>query len=360
MESMSKLKAGILFLLNSFLILSLNIKIFPELFIFPWLVSKGLLPYRDFFDHHGPLIYYLLAPFSFDKSLTLIKFIYFVLQTIILFLFLKIIRSQTKHYFILELLFVLVNFFMSENVFWFENLTTLIFLLIYFLSLKKTFLGQDLILALLIWSASLIKPHAALILLPVFLLLKNRQIIIYCLGLWMITIGYFFLQKALPFFIDNLLSFNFFCASYFTKEPLQLFDTNFLKFSLLLFLFCLLVNIFNRNTKNNLFLLSFIVIAFLFFFPRYSKTHTSVMIPFFVIFLGKSLEIKDKLLKPILIFLTIIYFLYTAKLVINHYFYLQKQPLEHYGKIEKLFHTDQLPTTRFVLDFPWVKQYYKL
>lgn len=28
-----------------------------------WLVSRGLLPYRDFFEHHTPGVYYLIAPF---------------------------------------------------------------------------------------------------------------------------------------------------------------------------------------------------------------------------------------------------------------------------------------------------------
>lgn len=28
-----------------------------------WCVANGLVPYRDFFEHHGPLTYYLLAPF---------------------------------------------------------------------------------------------------------------------------------------------------------------------------------------------------------------------------------------------------------------------------------------------------------
>lgn len=31
----------------------------PETTFFPWIISKGLLPYRDFFDIHNPAVYYL-------------------------------------------------------------------------------------------------------------------------------------------------------------------------------------------------------------------------------------------------------------------------------------------------------------
>ena len=29
-----------------------------------WLVSEGKVPYRDFFEHHNPLLWYLFAPFT--------------------------------------------------------------------------------------------------------------------------------------------------------------------------------------------------------------------------------------------------------------------------------------------------------
>ena len=36
-----------------------------------WLIAKGFLPYRDFFEHHTPALYYLLAPcFAFVKAET--------------------------------------------------------------------------------------------------------------------------------------------------------------------------------------------------------------------------------------------------------------------------------------------------
>ena len=45
-----------------------------------WCVAQGQLPYRDFFEHHTPLLYYLLAPIaallkpelSYDRALALI------------------------------------------------------------------------------------------------------------------------------------------------------------------------------------------------------------------------------------------------------------------------------------------------
>src|SRR5262249_3773996 len=36
-------------------------QVFAEMLLEPWLVNRGLVPYRDYFQHHAPLVTYLLA-----------------------------------------------------------------------------------------------------------------------------------------------------------------------------------------------------------------------------------------------------------------------------------------------------------
>src|SRR3990172_2060955 len=56
-----------------------------------WLVTKGYLPYKDFFDHHAPGLYYLTAAFMkiFGNSLEVIKYetILVIITSIILLYF---------------------------------------------------------------------------------------------------------------------------------------------------------------------------------------------------------------------------------------------------------------------------------
>ncbi|MBI3366544.1 hypothetical protein HY041_02870, partial [Candidatus Roizmanbacteria bacterium] len=152
------------FLFQSFLIIYTRVNIFPELFFFPWLVSKGLLPYRDFFDHHGFLLYYALAPFMKDTSLVLLKQFYIVIQTLNLFFTLIILKKiSSKPGFILGgLLFVLINYFISDGNLWYELIITSLYLFI-FLILQGKHKYRNQVLGILVALVSLIKPTAAII-----------------------------------------------------------------------------------------------------------------------------------------------------------------------------------------------------
>jgi hypothetical protein len=69
---------------------------YSELFYYPWLVSKGLMPYRDFFDNHGFLLYYVLSPFVQVKSLLALNIFYIGLKLGILVLIFSILMRITK------------------------------------------------------------------------------------------------------------------------------------------------------------------------------------------------------------------------------------------------------------------------
>lgn len=103
----------LLLAVHTFLVFTTNFSLHPEFSLFPYLVQKGLMPYRDFFDHHGFLTYYILAPLSFDTSFFSYKLFYYLIQSVNLILVLKVLqtsRSKTV-YTILGLLYVLINYY---------------------------------------------------------------------------------------------------------------------------------------------------------------------------------------------------------------------------------------------------------
>ena len=129
----------LLFLIQTLFIYTTNFHFHPEVYFFPWLVAKGLVPYRDFFDHHGFLLYYLLAPITVNFTFTGLRAFYFSILSIKLFFVLVIFKKTTTKigYLLGGFTYVLVSYFINENYLWFETIITLIYLVLYFLSLQR-------------------------------------------------------------------------------------------------------------------------------------------------------------------------------------------------------------------------------
>lgn len=198
--------SSVLFILQSFLIITTNFNIWLELFFLPWLVKNGLLPYRDFFDHHGFLLYYLLAPLTIDKTYFLLKAFYYLVQSINLILVLVILKKTTTKFafFLGGLLFVLINYFVGENNLWYEVVITTLYLVIYLMMIIREFKYKAYILGILIAFTSFIKPIAVVIIVPIFLIKKDFRIVISVFVCWMLVFLYFLFNNSLQQFIDCL------------------------------------------------------------------------------------------------------------------------------------------------------------
>lgn len=284
---------GVLFFAaQSLLILSTKINVFPEFFFIPWLVGQGLVPYKDFFTHHGFLLDCLLAFASFDKSLWLIKLFYFIVQSLNLIFLLLILKKTTSKigFFICGLLFILLNFYLSENNLWYEIIMTTFFLVIYYLLLLKEFKNKFLILSTLIALVSFIKPHAALILIPVLYAVKKVRVLFYFLIYWLMAGMYFFLNHSLFKFVDELFSFNIYYASYIKNLNFFRLEKDFCHFALFIFGFSFLLIFLSKKTSLNLLLLLFIISLLTFVFPAFSKIGLVPVAAFFVIYLGDGLK----------------------------------------------------------------------
>ncbi len=377
-----------LLIFQSALIYSANINIYPEFFFLPWLISKGFVPYRDFFDHHGFLIYYLLTPLSLYKSLLGIKRSYFLIQSLNLTLFLIILRKTTFkiNFLIGGFLYVLLNFFFSENSLWYENVITTFFLIIFLISIGKNLKYKIPFLALCIGFASFIKPTAMLIIFPVFLYTENPFVFIYFLIPWLFVYCYFFIQKSLYPLITDIFLFNSYYAKYFINH--FYFNINFklILSILIIFLLSVLLHlIYHKHNKKATFVFLYTLISANFIFPSFIKANLTPFIPFFIWYVFYIIKGANKTVKIFFLSILFLYIILLFKKDLQHISYLKhsrtpyienKHSSEIVSALQKLDYKDsriyvwgnqveiyyllnKIPPVKTFIVFPWISDYFK-
>jgi hypothetical protein len=357
-----------------------GINIYPEMFFFPWLVAKGLVPYRDFFDHHGFLLYYLLSPLSLDKSLLLIKLFYLSIQVINFYLFFLIIKkfSSKKVIFISSIIFVFLNFFVNENNFWFETVIAFFYLLVIWL-LQQSSKRRFFIIGLLIGAASLIKPTAGLVLPGLLLIYRQRKLLFGFLSVWFLCLLYFFSQGALGQLWQCLFVFNSKLPSYVAGTYL-LQDKKFLLANIALLFLSFSVIRQKLFSYFYLTLLLFLAVAVLFVYPSYGRAHLAVLAVLLPIFFAKACSLNRFYFSLALT----VYFVYLSILTYGHWHNLLKRQeyldnpeivktLKQINKpansdrliyvannqVEYYYLKDQLPIDRFPIYFSgWTAKFY--
>ncbi len=313
-----------LFFLQSFLIITTRINIFPELFFFPWLVSKGLVPYKDFFDHHGFLLYYVLAPLMQDKSLSLLKLFYFGIQTVNLVLILAILKKVSNRIgFILGGgLFVLVNYFVTDGNLWYELVITSLYLLIFLILLGKLKYKNQ-ILGILAALVSFIKPTAAVILFPVLFVTKSMTVLINFSLSWIIALVYFWSKNGLRLLIDNLFAFNSFLSKNYRDSFFS--DEKFLVVSGLIIIFAITLHVIQKKTNLMIPTILFFVSGFVFIFYSYARYHLVPVAAFFALLVGQTIKSIRAAARILFIVVLIMYTVFLGRKVKFQYFYLKAQ-----------------------------------
>lgn len=129
-----------------------------EFTLYPYLVSRGFLPYRDIIDQHFPAIFF--GPFSLPYFLTdnptklLLLFLStLAINDILLYRFL--VRSKSPHSRLMLLTYILVSLYFSGHILWIEVFVNL-FLLIW-LNFRDNKI-QQLISGFLLFQILLIRP----------------------------------------------------------------------------------------------------------------------------------------------------------------------------------------------------------
>lgn len=370
-------------LIQAELILSTKFNVWPEMVTLPWLIGKGLIPYRDFFDHHGFLLYYLIAPFVKDHSFLSLKLFFLVVQSINLALILLIIKkSKNKTAFLLGgILFIFLNYFVSVNLLWYEELIATFLLAAYYIS-QKTIRssGSYIIKGILIALASFIKPTAAVFIIPIMLYSESLIPFFSLILSWLFVFGIYAVLGSLPTLFSDLFFFNSYLARHYHNPYYS--DFRFHLSLALISLILLLAGWKTKTLRKIIYPFTWMLFSLIFVFYLYSRPHMVPFISFFTIFFAEAISSAKRTYQPILTLLLIIYLLFLGKKVIYEKQYINAQTpwqeqsfvkqgaeylkknnlarrkfyvFSNHGELYVFF--DQLPPTTYPLLFPLMNRY---
>ena len=138
-----------------FLLVFLQFIAWPEMVLWPYLLDKGLLPYRDIIIVYPPALIILLALLGKIFGITLIglklyTWILILLTDLLIFFVTKKITDNVKVAFISLLFYVLWQPFFEGNAMWFDLVLAPLALLVFYLLWRREFLGSGILFGLAI------------------------------------------------------------------------------------------------------------------------------------------------------------------------------------------------------------------
>ncbi|MDP2585371.1 MAG: hypothetical protein Q8P29_00660 [Candidatus Levybacteria bacterium] len=201
---------------------------------------------------------------------------------------------------------MVLNFYFSYHYFWDEQLIATFFLLIYYLVGSKEFALKSACIGILIGLASLIKPNALIIVIPVLFFYKKKFFLFYPVLIWSAVAFYFFLHNGFLQFIDNFILYNYYYQNYYLKNfpYLAAIKDNWYFLNFLVVIFIFTIHVINRKNINGK-LLIFLLISASCFYPLIGVDRFAPFTSFLAIFISYLLTITNKKL-----FFLIVLFLY--------------------------------------------------
>lgn len=183
-----------------------------EFTLYPYLVSRGFLPYRDLLDQHFPTL--LLGPFSLPAFLTSnpwpLLFVFLVTLCLTdIFLYASFVRFKIKQPLVWLVLFIVSSVYFSGYILWLETFVNLLISLWLFLSFSKNSLRQF-VSGFLLSQILLLRPTIAPALLVLFLSFSNFSIPLIVGGLIGVGIPtlFIFKQGIITDFYRQAIQFN--------------------------------------------------------------------------------------------------------------------------------------------------------
>ena len=183
-----------------------------EFTLYPYLVSRGFLPYRDIIDQHFPSL--LFGPFSLPAFLTanpwpLLGLFLLTLCLTDIFFYASLVRHQVKKPFVWLLLYIISSVYFSGNILWIETFVNFLLSLWFFLSFSPKKLHQF-ISGFILSQILLLRPTIAPALLILVLSLSRFSWPLIAGGLVGVAIPLLFLVKqgALAAFYRVAIQFN--------------------------------------------------------------------------------------------------------------------------------------------------------
>ncbi|OGG04312.1 hypothetical protein A2Z33_04140 [Candidatus Gottesmanbacteria bacterium RBG_16_52_11] len=276
-------------LIQSAAILTRVINIPMEMFLYPWLISRGLMQYRDFFINHGFLLYGFLSLLSGDTGLTSLRLFYLSVLTLNLLLVLRILwkTSSAAGFAAGTALYLLLGYQMYLNNLWDETVITAFCLTVYLLMLGIPGKRTDTATAILILLASFIKPTAAALLIPV-MILRRRTVYLFVIAAgWLLPAVYYYLAGGIEEFVDNLILFNRAQGRFALLHPTNVLYRDVLFTSVIVLVAGLTVAAAGKRIRSLGLLLGFLTVSlFLSFVPCCQEFHMPPAVAFFSLFVA--------------------------------------------------------------------------
>ncbi len=341
---------------NIFLILIIGLHVFiltkiiffpyPEIFVYSYLTTKGLLPYKEIIDQHFPGLFFLPVNFytlgiKTPLGAFFLHAVTIIINHILLFLIARKISKDSKFLLILNLLYAFWHPFFEGYVLWIDSLVVPIFLFAFYLLISKdlnakfysAFLGLVLGLSLEMKQVSVV---LIFLLVGLFFLEKRYKTIFWFLVFMVLVelpvIIYFVKMGVIKDLFYWTITFNLTTFAQMGRKYPSLFDLVkafwvywpvFISFWLIYF----------RKDFKILKLLSVFLLGTLsFVYARFDFVHLQPSLPFVLISLYYLfLNLQPNILKIGLLF----YFLFSFYLIIPFYQWAWGKDVLFFGDLEK-------------------------
>ncbi len=261
-----------------FLLLSTPFLIYPEFFFYPWLISRGVVQYKDFFDDHGFFTNIFFAPFA--HSLPLVTFVFIAFEVIQLGIIARLIRKRIKNslvYFILLILYVSFQFTVVHQQIWYDAIMAFFVVVAWYLfDTENEFFGW-----IFFAIATMIKPTVGLFIFPFFLRSKNKKGVTVFFISWIIAVCYFISRGAFGELWRQLVLFNF----VYGKSIYKAFTLG-VSYKLLAIIvggYITLLFFAIKQKRKNIPLLLATTISLIFFSFGFAKLNFAMFVPFFTL-----------------------------------------------------------------------------
>lgn len=358
---------------------SVPTQLFPEFFFYPWLVAKGQVQYKDFFDHHGFLTNMFLAPFAKQQSLGQISFIFLLMQIAQFVLVARLVADKIKrplHFLSLLVLYGIFQFSIVANMMWYDQWMALHLVgAWYFFKMRGE--GKGWVFFAL---ATMVKPTAMLFFFPFYGMTKYKKNILFVFAVWLFPLLYYFWKGGLGQLWEQLVMFN----TLYVQSTYKTFYLGIgikLLFSIAIAYGALvLVALLEKKRRTPLAFAFFCSI--LFFLQGLSKINLAISVPFFILLFADMWQIRKWRLYLGILFVALILIL--GRDAVKTYQEIRKSKPYVYSiarseidQIKKLtekrgdmnilvlgnrpeiyYLLDILPTGRTALSFPWTEKKY--
>lgn len=347
----------------------------PEMILYPWLMSKGYLLYQDIINPYFPLLpivlnsFFNISGYSVN-SLVIFTYIVVLISDISLFFSARKLFSSYKKSILVLVTYIFLQYSYGGNGLWFElSLVPFLicgFTLIYLYPSSKRYL---IISGILFGLAGMIKQNAFIFLVPILAYLtltKNIKSLLYFFIPVILLLGglggYLYISNL----IDDFWRWAIILPLSFTNQPGFVLMPTLRQYPIILFPLLTIVGLLlskNIQFKSKLYWILILLISLSFAFPRYENFHlqvlaavASLMVSFLpkklaIVFIGLSfilfIHFSDKLWQKPDRFLDLQTELLSNKIRNLPNVYLLNSPDLAY------FFADKLPPKPWAINFPW-------